>query len=185
MVGARERKWRLGRKKRNEQWEMVLKKWKRVESSIKRQVKKKRWDVEKKKMKRGRVRDTDVQWERWRRLSPFVFHMDSSLSVGLSFTLPRSLTLSLSCSHSLILFTPFLFQLLAFSPSLYLSPSLLSSPSLFSLPSPSFNSSFCALLLYCMSFFLSSLLCLRFIYSHPLFSPSFFFPVSIIINQVL
>lgn len=40
-----------------------------------------------------------------------------------SLTLPRSRSLSLSCSHSHS-FHPFLFRLLAFSPSLFLSPSI-------------------------------------------------------------
>lgn len=51
-----------------------------------------------------------------------MFHMDSCLSVGLSFTLPRSLAPSLSRSQPLSLSSPFAVQLLAFSPSLYLSP---------------------------------------------------------------
>lgn len=118
----------------------------RRESRVKRQVRR--------KAKAGRVRDTEVRGER----GGFVFHMDSCLSVGLSFTLPRSLTLSLSRSQPLSFSSPFSVQLLAFSPSLYLSPSLPQSPSLLSLRSP-----------FVQLLFLSSLLCLCFLLSSRLF----------------
>lgn len=74
----------------------------------------KRWEAEREKW-----RDTDVQWERWQRLSSFVFPMDSSLSVGLFTHTPlpaRSVIVMLALSFfSAISFSaPRLFTLTLF-----------------------------------------------------------------------
>lgn len=112
------------------------KKPKKVERSVKSQVKE--GSRQRKKMAREGEREREES-ERWQCPSPFVFHMDSSLSVGLSFTLPRSLTLSLSCPRSLFLFTLFSIWLFClFHPrSICLRPS---SRALHSSPSPHLRS---------------------------------------------
>lgn len=113
---------------------------KRGEQHEKRQVKKKKV-----------AKEEDGESERYRRtvrerlaasVSPFVFHMDSSLSLSPSafHSHPRTRSLCHCHARTLVLFYPSSPRLLAFSPSLYLSLSLLSSPSLLCLPSPSLNS---------------------------------------------